>query len=124
MKKLVIIMIVAVMLAAMLSFASAAYVSYSVTSTEKILTKYNSTNSDQTITYNTRPSTGQGGVHLGIYRLQYGIYVYESGKQFPYFQSVTAMTSDMPAQEYRYMFAYPLINGQLVEGNVTYSTSY
>ena len=124
MKKFLIVTIVAAMLAVMLSVASASYFSYCMDSVQLLYSKKNHTNSAQTITYNTRPSTGQGGVHIGIYRYEDGAYIYESGKQFPYFQNVPAMTSNMPALQWRYFLGYPIIDGQVVEGNVTFSTSY
>lgn len=125
MKKCFAIMISVVVLAAMLSIASAAYVSYNTTEPEYLCPFHNTTGSVQTVTYNTRPSTGQGGVHVGIYKyLGNNNYELISGKQFPYYQSVSAMTSNLESGTFRYMFAYPLVSGQLVQGNVTYSTSY
>lgn len=125
MKKFIVLMIVAAMLAVTLSVASAAYVSYSTTVPDVLVPFHNTTGVDQTVTYNTRPTTGQGGVRVGIYRYAgNNNYVFISGKQFPYFQSVPAMTSTLENNEFRFMIVNPLISGQLVEGNVTYSTSY
>ena len=124
MKKFIVLMIVAAMLAVTLSVASAAYVSYSTSDYSTILIFHNGTGSSQTVTYNTRPTVGQGGVHVGIYRYQQGSFECESGKQFPYFQDVTAMTSSLPNNRYSYMRVHPIIDYQHVEGNVTYSKSY
>ncbi len=51
----------------MFSIASAYYVSYNTTTYDQLLAISNTTGIDHTITYNTRPTDGQGGVHVGIY---------------------------------------------------------
>ena len=125
MKKITAIMIIAAMLAVMFSFASAYYSAYNTNSIQELVEISNTTNIPLAVTYNTRPTTGQGGVKAGLYiKTGSNEYQYVTGKEFPYFQEVPAMTSYVGSGTTRYLCVKPKILGQQVAGNLTYSFSY
>ena len=105
------------MIGTMSIVASAADTAYNVSSLTHKVTTVNDTSSTSTLHVNTRPSTGFGGAHVEI-RKSNGTFI--TSKDFPFYVSVSDLTTSVPSGEARRIYVGPAVSGQTVIGNLHY----
>lgn len=112
---------IAVVCCALLSMASvkayAFVVAYNTSTSKDLVSIANDTASKQTISANTRPTVGNGGVVINIIKSDGTV---KASKVFPYYTSVEDLTANLPSSSVRRIQVKPYSAGQNIQGNVTY----
>lgn len=105
---------------ASVSFGALAYsgsIDYDTDQKVKLKSCYNSSNTTAvTLTANTRPDIGIGGAKVSVERTNG---VVDAAKTFPYYVSVSNLTSSIPARSTRYVYIAPVTEEQRIVGGLT-----
>lgn len=97
--------------------ASGAF-SYDTSSKVMIGRVVNDTSKSVTLSVNTRPTAGEGGVKVTITKSN-GTVV--GTHTFPYHTSVPSYAVSVPSGEVRRIYIQPLVSGQRIAGRLSYS---
>lgn len=98
--------------------ASSGSLSYSTSSNTYLGELANTSASAKTISINTRPSAGTGGV---IVKITTGDGTVKASKVFSYYSSTSDLTANFPAHGKRRIYVKPNTQGQHIQGAVSYS---
>lgn len=113
---------VSVVCCAVLSMASvsayAASVAYDTTTTKDLVSLANDTKSAKTISANTRPTSGTGGV---VVKVTTSSGTVKASRLFPYQVSISDLVADFPSSSVRRIQVEPHSSGERIVGIVSYS---
>lgn len=98
--------------------ASSGSLSYSTSSNTYLGELANNAAKAKTLSVNTRPTAGTGGVLVKITNHDGTL---KASKVFSYYSSTSDLTANMPANSKRRIYVEPNISGQHIQGAVNYS---
>lgn len=98
--------------------ASASSVKYNTSSSMRLVSVGNDTASAYTLRVNTQPSSGRGGAYVSIKKSN-GTVV--TSKTFPFYTTVSDLTSSVPSGSIRRIYIKPATSGQTIIGTLYYN---
>ncbi len=116
-KRLAVVALACALMGTSSIIASAYSASYSVSSSNYLVSVTNDTANSKTLSCNTRPSSGTGGAHVKITKSD-GTVV--ASKDFPFYVSTTDLTASVPSGNVRRIYVGPATSGQTVTGTLYY----